>query len=99
MILTRAGVPSVDSYRLDHTLYASSSCARDNHSAAIRVHSGNLNIMLSIEIVFSWVLSVETTFFIKVLCISIATLRLSLAHRDDVLSMNIIMCFNSSQHH
>jgi len=44
----------------------------------------NSKVSLATEMAFNGVLSMETTFFIKVLCISIATSRLSCAHGEEV---------------
>ena len=53
---------------------ATSPCAKDGHSIAIGMHSLNSNIRLAIEIASKGVLPMETTFFTKMLRISIATL-------------------------
>ena len=49
-------------------------CAEDGHSVAVGMHNFDLNVRLAIEIAFIGVLSVETIFFTKVLCISTALL-------------------------
>lgn len=80
-------------------IFVSSPCARQSqfcngpllHSEiqglqAVEMHSHNSNMSLTTEIAFNGVLSVETTFLTKVLCISIALLRRSLAHGEDRLS-------------
>lgn len=59
-----------------------SECAEDSDNAAIKTHESNFDVRLVIEVASNEVLSVEIIIFTKILCISTAIMRLSLAHGE-----------------
>lgn len=57
-------------------------CANDRHSFAMKIHSCDPSLALTIEMALNGPFSVERAVLAKALCISIATLQRSFAHGD-----------------